>query len=34
VDPSTAKALWDLSEQLTGVKWLDAEPVHGVNGLP
>jgi NAD(P)-dependent dehydrogenase (short-subunit alcohol dehydrogenase family) len=25
VDPSTAKALWDLSEQLTGLKWLNAE---------
>jgi NAD(P)-dependent dehydrogenase (short-subunit alcohol dehydrogenase family) len=25
VDPRTAKALWDLSEQLTGLKWLDAE---------
>jgi NAD(P)-dependent dehydrogenase (short-subunit alcohol dehydrogenase family) len=25
VDPPTAKALWDLSEQLTGLKWLDAE---------
>jgi NAD(P)-dependent dehydrogenase (short-subunit alcohol dehydrogenase family) len=26
VDQPTAKALWDLSEQLTGLKWLDAEP--------
>jgi NAD(P)-dependent dehydrogenase (short-subunit alcohol dehydrogenase family) len=26
VDPPTAKALWDLSEQLTSLKWLDAEP--------
>jgi NAD(P)-dependent dehydrogenase (short-subunit alcohol dehydrogenase family) len=26
VDQPTAKALWDLSEQLTNVKWLDAEP--------
>ena len=25
VDQPTAKALWDLSEQLTGLKWLDAE---------
>jgi NAD(P)-dependent dehydrogenase (short-subunit alcohol dehydrogenase family) len=25
VDPPTAKALWDLSEQLTGLKWLHAE---------
>ena len=30
VDPPTAKALWDLSEQLTGLKWLDAETVHGL----
>jgi NAD(P)-dependent dehydrogenase (short-subunit alcohol dehydrogenase family) len=27
VDHPTAKALWDLSERLTGVKWLDAERV-------
>jgi NAD(P)-dependent dehydrogenase (short-subunit alcohol dehydrogenase family) len=26
VDRPTAKALWDLSEQLTGLKWLDAAP--------
>jgi NAD(P)-dependent dehydrogenase (short-subunit alcohol dehydrogenase family) len=26
VDRPAAKALWDLSEQLTGLKWLDAEP--------
>ncbi|MBV8455669.1 MAG: SDR family NAD(P)-dependent oxidoreductase, partial [Acetobacteraceae bacterium] len=26
VDQPTAKALWDLSERLTGLKWLDAEP--------
>jgi NAD(P)-dependent dehydrogenase (short-subunit alcohol dehydrogenase family) len=25
VDRPTAKALWDLSEQLTGLRWLDAE---------
>jgi NAD(P)-dependent dehydrogenase (short-subunit alcohol dehydrogenase family) len=25
VDQPTAEALWDLSEQLTGLKWLDAE---------
>jgi NAD(P)-dependent dehydrogenase (short-subunit alcohol dehydrogenase family) len=25
VDQPTAKALWDLSEKLTGLKWLDAE---------
>jgi NAD(P)-dependent dehydrogenase (short-subunit alcohol dehydrogenase family) len=25
VDQPTAKALWDLSERLTGLKWLDAE---------
>jgi NAD(P)-dependent dehydrogenase (short-subunit alcohol dehydrogenase family) len=25
VDPPTARALWDLSEELSGVKWLDAE---------
>jgi NAD(P)-dependent dehydrogenase (short-subunit alcohol dehydrogenase family) len=28
VDQPTAKALWDLSEQLTGVKWLDSEPMN------
>jgi NAD(P)-dependent dehydrogenase (short-subunit alcohol dehydrogenase family) len=26
VDQPTAKGLWDLSEQLTGLKWLDADP--------
>jgi NAD(P)-dependent dehydrogenase (short-subunit alcohol dehydrogenase family) len=26
VDQPTAKALWDLSQHLTGMKWLDAEP--------
>jgi len=26
VDPQIATALWDLSEQLTGLKWLEAEP--------
>ena len=26
VDQPTARALWDLSERLTGLKWLDAEP--------
>ena len=26
VDRPTAKALWDLSERQTGLKWLDAEP--------
>jgi NAD(P)-dependent dehydrogenase (short-subunit alcohol dehydrogenase family) len=26
VDRPTAKALWELSERLTGVKWLDTEP--------
>jgi hypothetical protein len=25
VDQPTARALWDLSERLTGLKWLDAE---------
>src|SRR5262245_47650831 len=31
VDRPTAKALWDLSAQLTGLKWLDAEPVPALN---
>jgi NAD(P)-dependent dehydrogenase (short-subunit alcohol dehydrogenase family) len=33
VDQRTAKALWDLSEQLTGVKWLDAEPLDTNTGV-
>src|SRR5262245_17033563 len=30
-DQTTAKALWDLSEQLTGLKWLDGEPTAAPN---
>jgi hypothetical protein len=26
VDGATATALWDLSEQLTGLRWLDSDP--------